>query len=345
MNSPEISGLIGFLFNYELVYQLIGQFNAFILIGLAFIPLFGYIRMIAAASDVTVSKGIGAAYRDFYMGGKIFILYIFFGGFAFWFLYEMRQGFAFFGGVEGIHANFVELKTQMLHEKRSGVLDHLVYGLSDIFSGLNILPGSYLIYKATSSFYKVVLHMFEFILAVYIVMNYAAGFYAMASKVGGRLVDVSEAWVKTFNMIVLYILFETIGMYLLKKTSDAGLTEIKAAYGGTISLSLTAYYLYASVYMIMILIFKVMAASMANSYANGYSAGDAMVRSMNTSMIFATLPVVMMSTFMGSKAVKGLKSILPDTQEGNRKRDMLARGFVDKKNNMGRSITNRIMGK
>lgn len=318
--------------NHEVIYDAMLKMNVFAVIAFALFPLLAYIRTILASTDVITQKGIGSAYRDFFMSGFMFILYVFMGFFIFMLMPVMREGFSLFGGVEAIHENFVELYNRI---DMNADNEETYRGFwKEAFSIVGMIPGfigtstGYVVYHIVSVVYRFSLSLMEVILAIYIVVQYALGFIAIASKTGGRLLDISEAWFKSTFFVFIFIFIETIILHLIALVSDYSLGSIIDTLGGETLLAQYHWYYYGSFYMVLILIGKVIAAIMANSYANGFSAGNAVVSGFSVSTIIGTL--IPKSLFSNREH---FKNAIPDLEKGQRRRD-----------NFGRSIANKIRG-
>lgn len=321
MRESELTNFVSYIVSHDVIYDAMLKMNVFAVIAFALFPLLAYIRVILASTDVITQKGIGSAYRDFFMSGFMFILYVFMGFFIFMLMPVMREGFSLFGGVEAIHENFVELwqridVNQEENDLRMGWLGELGILLGG-FVGTTL---GYVAYHIVSVAYRFALSLMEVILAIYIVVQYALGFIAIASKTGGRLLDFSEAWFKSTVFVFIFIFIETIILHLIAVISDYSVGNIIDGLGGETLLAKSNWYLYATFYMVLILIGKVIAAIMANSYANGFSAGNAVVSGFSVSTVIGTF--IPKSILPGKKT---LEEATPDLKNGQRWRDNLTR--------------------
>ncbi|MEJ2743426.1 MAG: hypothetical protein P8104_02145 [Gammaproteobacteria bacterium] len=310
--------------NPKIIYASMLHMNVFILIALALFPLLAYLRVLLSATDAITRKGVGDAYRDFFMSAYLFILYVFLGSFLFALMPILREGFALFGGAEGVHAVFVDLWERIdqneQHEVSRGVF-------MEALSALGAIPGfigtsvGYALYHLVSVVYRFFLGILEVLLALYIVAQYAMGFIAIPSKLGGRLLDRSEAWFKSTYFLFLFFFFETIILHLvavLARHTSGNLIDHTA---GELWLSRTSWYGYASLYMVLVILGKIIAAIMANSYANGHSAGNAFSAGLAT----ATAAGYALSAKAGKTGMEALPK-----QGGNRLQDQVARRIADR---------------
>lgn len=320
------------LLNYHVIYDAMLKMNVFAVIAFALFPLLAYIRTILASTDVITQKGIGSAYRDFFMSGFMFVMYVFMGSFIFMLMPVMREGFSLFGGVDAIHENFVELYNKIdMHADNEKTYRGF---WKETFSVIGMVPGfigtstGYAVYHIVSVIYRFSLSLMEVILAIYIVVQYALGFIAIASKAGGRMLDISEAWFKSTIFVFIFIFIETIILHLIALVSEYSVGSIIDTLGGETLLARYHWYYYGCFYMVLILIGKVIAAIMANSYANGFSAGNAVVSGFSVATIVGTL--VPKSLFSNRQHVK---DAIPNLEKGQRRRD-----------NFGRMVANRIRG-
>ncbi len=329
MEEGLVSSFISLIVSHEVIYEAMLKMNIFAVVALALFPLLAYIRALLASTDVITQKGIGSAYRDFFMSGFMFMLYVFMGSFVFMLMPVMREGFSLFGGVEAIHENFIELWQRIdTHEQA----EEAYRGWKEeLLSTVGFLPGfigtsvGYLAYHVVSFIYRFALSLMEVILAIYIVVQYALGFIAIASKTGGRLLDFSEAWFKSTVFVFIFIFIETIILHLIAVVSDYSVGRVIDTLGGESFLAMSNWYTYATFYMVLILIGKVVAAIMANSYANGFSAGNAVVSGFSFSTILGTL---IPKTVMPSK--ERLEAATPNLKDGQRWRDNFSRSIAEK---------------
>ena len=70
---------MSYIVSHDVIYDAMLKMNVFAVNAFALFPLLAYIRVILASTDVITQKGIGSAYRDFFMSGFMFILYVFMG--------------------------------------------------------------------------------------------------------------------------------------------------------------------------------------------------------------------------------------------------------------------------
>ncbi len=332
------SSFLSILIDYSLIYQALLSMNIFAVLAIALFPLLAYVRVLLASSDVITRKGIGDAYRDFFVSGKMFILYVMMGSVIFLIMPILRDGFSTFGGVDNIHKQFLALWEYVDNNKEAdditSVLGNVFSWTLGLFSGVVGTAAGFVLYHIVSIAYRLALHLMEVFLATYIVVQYAMGFIAIASKAGGRLLDVSDTWFKSTYAVFLFILFETIILHLIGLVGEAGLRNTLNSINGETLMSKTNWYIHASLYMVLILMGKVMAIGMAANYSNGYSSASALSTMFSISTVIGFLiPRKFMPGSKNAKSEQDDKNTLPQSN-GNRTRD---KAF--------RTLVNRIMGR
>jgi len=269
------SDIIIFFVNSDSIYEAMAKLTGASALILWLLAIFMGVRIFQEGLKATSAKAAMAeAIMNLSKTVLMYLAYTSVGTFLFGFIFIINELFEYFGSINLIGKEIVDLREKLFISERDYKtwVDGL-YNYAARFGNIISAPSLWSAYQAVSLVYVFIVQLIDVLFAVAVSVLYVWGFVAIGTMSLSKPLDISAGWVMSVLTLFVWAMIEPILLGLIYIMIIPASEAILRIYSDVSIASISVWYLFTTLVLVIVMLFKILAPFIALILASNKSIG------------------------------------------------------------------------